>query len=43
MNDVMTIAVLGGGTGAGATTALVGLAVRAAAAGREVTVVDADP
>lgn len=38
----MTIAILGGGTGAGATTALVGLATRAAAAGRDVAVVDAD-
>jgi len=43
MNDVTTIALLGGGTGAGATTALVGLATRAAAAGRDVAVVDADP
>lgn len=43
MNDVRTIAVLGGGTGAGATTLLVALAVRAHAAGRRVTAVDADP
>ena len=38
----MTIAVLGGGTGAGATTALAALAMRATAAGREVVVIDAD-
>ena len=43
MNDVRTIAVLGGGTGAGATTLLVALAIRAHAAGRRVGVVDADP
>jgi ATPases involved in chromosome partitioning len=43
MNDVRTIAVLGGGTGAGATTLLVALAVRAHAAGRRVGSVDADP
>lgn len=42
MNDVTTIGILSGGTGAGATTAVVGLATRAAAAGREVAVVDAD-
>lgn len=42
MDDVRTIAVLGGGTGAGATTALVALAMRATAAGREVAVIDAD-
>ncbi|WP_148043396.1 hypothetical protein [Flexivirga caeni] len=38
----MTIALLGGGTGAGATTALVALATRAHAAHRRVVVVDAD-
>lgn len=43
MNEAKTIAMLGAGTGAGATTALVALATRAAAAGRQVTVVDADP
>lgn len=43
MNDVRTIAVLSGGTGAGATTLLVALAVRANAAGRRVGAVDADP
>lgn len=42
MDDLMTIAMLGGGTGAGATTALVALAVRAHAAGRRVVAVDAD-
>jgi secretion/DNA translocation related CpaE-like protein len=43
MNDVRTVAVLGGGTGAGATTLLVALATRAHAAGRQVGAVDADP
>lgn len=43
MNNVRTIAVLGGGTGAGATTLLVALAVRAHAAGRRVAAIDADP
>lgn len=43
MNDVRTVAVVGGGTGAGATTLLVALAVRAHAAGRRVAAVDADP
>lgn len=42
MTDVRTIAVFGGGTGAGATTLLVALAVRAHAAGRRVGAVDAD-
>ncbi|HWC24829.1 MAG TPA: hypothetical protein VG502_21225 [Flexivirga sp.] len=43
MNNVRTVAVLGGGTGAGATSLLVALAVRAHAAGRRVSAVDADP
>jgi secretion/DNA translocation related CpaE-like protein len=43
MNDGRTIAVLGAGTGAGATTLLVALAMRAHAAGRRVGAVDADP
>ncbi|WP_446666102.1 hypothetical protein [Flexivirga sp. B27] len=43
MTNGRTIAVLGGGTGAGATTLVVALAMRAHAAGRRVTAVDADP
>lgn len=43
MKDMKTIAVLGGGTGAGATTLLVALAMRAHAAGRRVAAIDADP
>lgn len=42
MNDVRTIGILGGGTGAGATTLLVALATRAHAAGRRVVAIDAD-
>lgn len=43
MNDVRTIAVLGAGTGAGATTLVVALACRAHAAARRVAAIDADP
>ncbi|GGB26620.1 hypothetical protein GCM10011492_16090 [Flexivirga endophytica] len=43
MTEAKTVAVIGGGTGAGATTLLVALAMRAQAAGRRVCAVDADP
>lgn len=43
MEDAKSIAVLGGGTGAGATTLLVALTMRAHAAGRRVIAIDADP